>query len=518
MTPLLCATAFARPDRLSKAAKWSREQALHAAEKVGDRMRGRYRLFAVLRPKPEPEFSVGDERTRDPGVVIGDAYARWVLRRVAGADRPVPVIGFDQAEVVDACRHGAALGRQRRLLITCVPVLCSIAPAVGALTLPWTGAVLLVLLWAVFFSDRVRAQYAAHTLLKDFGSRTPAVLGPPPDNGVSALPYALEKKDNGYRRESRFVGAGLEVWRPSTIAVDVTKGLRGPSPHDPRSEYTESALTALLDRFSGGTTLEPKDFTLTELYEHVARDLARTVASPDNPADHRGVDVIGIWGTSHAAWGDIDDTAWDDMPPVTEGLAPGDTAPDSRLARPYLWARVTSWSGSLTVSVLVRFVRREEYVRVVVIPQVVAPVVDEVSAPDAGSPSRLPWLVTAAAQAIGDVVALGGGLVVRRPPSAPEIDSGSGPVSLREAYSKRRVEDMHMKDDTDFQAATLQRRVFASVDRFLQEHDIDVEDYRQATTNAIVNFGVIGDKFTGPVQNNAMGDNNTQHNQQGEAA
>ncbi|MFC3995211.1 hypothetical protein ACFOVU_04760 [Nocardiopsis sediminis] len=518
VTPLLCAAAFARPDRVAAGAKWSSGQLANAAEKLGDVLRRRYRLFAALRPKPERLDTPSEsERTRDPEVVLGDAYARWVLSRIAASNRPVPVIGFDQDEVVAACRHGMRLGRQRRLLVASVLTACLAGPISGTVPALVAAVSLPVLLWAVFLSDRIRAQYALHTAVQRHGrQRTTARFAQLLDRGVSALPYTREKEGKyGIEKEHRFIGAGLEVWHPTTLSVDVTKGRRTSASDGTDGGDPADTLASFLRHMNGPTELEPKGFSRTELYEHVSRDLGRSEASEDNPDDHRPVDVIGIWGTPDHRWDKIGDEMWEHLPPVTEGLPPGDTAPDSRLARPYLWARITGWSGALTVSALVRFDRRDEYLRVVIVSQVMAPLVDRVTGLHSPHPARVTWLAGAAVQAVGDIVELVGHPVRHRPAAVPELDPGDGPVSLREAYSKRRVPDMHMDGDSRFQADVLHRRVLDSVERFLVAHDIDVARYREDSSKAMVNFGVIGENINGNVQNNPMGVGNIQ---QGEAA
>ncbi|SKA37956.1 hypothetical protein SAMN02745673_04764 [Marinactinospora thermotolerans DSM 45154] len=518
VTPLLCATAFARPDRIRPVTDWLLAQGRACLERLTERLRRNNRLFRLLLlPERERElFSLRDEEEPDPDVLVGDAYARWVLRRIARSDRPLPVIGFDQDAVIASCETGARLGAVRRALLCSAALLAWGAAELDVLPTAGLLVVFPALLWGIFLFDRITAQRSMNRVLE----RAPSSLGgpgrtPPDESGVAALPYISDRGRRRFLEEDRFLGAGLEVWNPASISVDVTKGGPGVTPGE--TPHRDDAILALLGMMYGGGRRDPKGFTLTELYERVARDLEREIRFEDMPDDHLPVDVAGIWGTSAVSWERIDDPTWRSLPSVTDGVAPGDTAPDPRLLRPYLWARIKGWSGSLVVSVLVRFTRREEHLHVIVIPQVVAPLVDVVSRLRP-VPLRHPLrLLLTALQAAGDVGALFAPLLRPRRRPRPEIDTGRGPVGLREAYSKRRVDDMHMKHDTRQYASLLQRRVFDSVERFLDEHDIDTGEYREATTNAIVNFGVMGSdqQFNGQVQITPFGDHNTQQ-QQGE--
>jgi hypothetical protein len=116
------------------------------------------------------------------------------------------------------------------------------------------------------------------------------------------------------------------------------------------------------------------------------------------------------------------------------------------------------------------------------------------------NPRTARWLGRAALHAAGDLIVGTNHLLRRTPQGTPELDPGSGPVSLREIYSLRFIDDMHMNDDARYYVQMMQRRVFDSTEIFLRDHNVDIAAYRQQST-AIYNFGVMnGGTITGDVQ------------------
>lgn len=126
------------------------------------------------------------------------------------------------------------------------------------------------------------------------------------------------------------------------------------------------------------------------------------------------------------------------------------------------------------------------------------PAVDGLSAT---APLTSRWLSRAGLNAVGDIV-VGINRLFRGRTSrpVPELGEDPGPVSLREVYSLRRIEDMHTNDDARYYVQMMQRRVFDSTEIFLRDHNVDIAAYAQQAT-AIYNFGVMnGGTMNGAVQ------------------
>ncbi len=170
------------------------------------------------------------------------------------------------------------------------------------------------------------------------------------------------------------------------------------------------------------------------------------------------------------------------------------------MARRYIWSRVTAWNGELIVAILVHVAYQGGFLRVTVRPHVMTPLNPAVDSLAAARVAKPRWLVRAGANAVGDMIDGLQRLVRRKRRPNPELDPGKGPVSLREVYSVRSIEDMHMHDDARYYVQMMQRRVFDSTEIFLRNHNVDIAAYREQSA-AIYNFGVMnGGTMSGPVR------------------
>ncbi|NGO07527.1 DUF1682 domain-containing protein [Streptomyces sp. HC44] len=114
-TRLLCAAAHLRPDRAEEFAEKLRKWRKKQIKKFGDRLtpenvRLRRLEQAAKRAaegeKAELEKELDDETPADPKqprVLVGHEYVRWIRSRIAGDGRPVPSQGFDLEAVLIAC-------------------------------------------------------------------------------------------------------------------------------------------------------------------------------------------------------------------------------------------------------------------------------------------------------------------------------------------------------------------------------------------------------------------------------
>lgn len=517
ITRHLSAAAFARPDRFAPALDWVADQVQDRRENVKAAIRKRSRLVRGLdlfrkERRAEP---LRWRTPENPDVVIGDAYARWVRRRVKGARRPVPAFGFDQDRVFDACKKGARNGTWRWAAATVAAVVGILIPASGVIPVWAVVLVLPIALWLVYFADRYIAQHMVHKLLTEEPPLTDAP-DPRPDahveTGVAALPYRGEREQ--HLSADRFIGAGLEVLANAHIDVDIDKGAGTRPPHQQRepADPGGGSISVLSRTLGTEDRKSPESFTLPELYQHTKNELDDLNTALDGSRPAQPIDITGIWGMAHEDWRLMDDTTWDAIPTMKTGVPVGDDVPHPEVARPYIWVRVTDWSGQLIVSLLVRFELQRRTLRVIVIPQVMAPLVPEVAQLSRISPNDPRWLGVTLVQSLCDVVARPVRALAPSTRRRPELDRRDGPLSLREVYSKRRSADMHMKDDTMRHAGEVQRRVFTAVEEFLSDHGIDIAEYKKAVQQANYNFGTIinNSDVTGGVQNAPFGQHNAQ--------
>ncbi|MEV0469777.1 hypothetical protein [Streptomyces prunicolor] len=120
---------------------------------------------------------------------------------------------------------------------------------------------------------------------------------------------------------------------------------------------------------------------------------------------------------------------------------------------------------------------------------------------------RRAWLASAVDVALVFVRLFNPGKNRRR----PELDEQKGPVSLREAYSTRYMDGMLQYDDARRYIEMMQRRIFDSVERFLEDHNVDTGSYVQQTTVILQNSGVVNYGAMGNVQNQPGATNSHQN-------
>ncbi|MFI2436869.1 hypothetical protein [Streptomyces sp. NPDC018693] len=502
VTRRLSATAFARTDWLAVL----RAQLADLWKKLKAAVRKRLRW---LFPAKEEEKSADASEPTPPSVVLGEDYALWVRRRIKKSARPVPVYGFHQEPVIHASDRAIRHMRRRRIAVTAVIALVAWQAISGVLTAGWAALVLLGGVWGVYVVERCLAQVRFNALLAG------ELHAPTPSVQAHALPYLYERRRSGDRH--RFLGAGLQAWHEAVIGIDVEPApegqdedddISGPPPgfaspaqstgQPDMAEVAKAVLEALAKHNKPVARKPLKHFTVAQLHAHVARRL-----DDPAPAHHREhpiprMEVIGIAGIHYNRWDEIDDDTWRSL--HTLAVDSFGDKPVEEIARRYIWARVTAWNGDLIAAILVHFAYQGGFLRVTVRPHIMGPLNPKVAGLKSADPRNLKWLTRTAFNALGDVYVGLDRLIRRKPRKRPELDPGSGPVSLREVYSVRWLEDMHMNDDARYYVQMMQRRVFDSTEIFLRGHNVDIAAYQQQAT-AIYNFGVMnGGTMTGPVQ------------------
>ncbi|UGQ14846.1 hypothetical protein LO772_15490 [Yinghuangia sp. ASG 101] len=493
ITRSLSAAAFVRPDRLG-----SLRNRLHAQVR---------KVITTITKRTPGESASGahsplDDEPQAPAIVIGEDYAVWVRRRVKGAARPVPVHSFDQNPVFDACDTAARHLRRRRTAIVAVIVAATCVAMSRALPPIWATATAALGIWGIFLADRFSAQRHLNRMLSGDLANGSA------HEQVPALPYIRESRRSGPR--DRFVGAGLQAWHPAIIGIDVEPAPEGqdddePSSTAPLPDLPESgpgeiaaAVIAALNQHNRPTRARKplKHFEVPELHAHVTKRLQDPAPAhhPSHPIPR--MQVVGIAAIAHGRWNTLNDEAWRGL----DAVAAGHANPAAEVARRYIWARINAWNGNLIASVLVHFAYEGGFLRVTVRPHVMAPLNPAVASLTVRAPNTLKWMGVAGLQSIGDIGAGVVNLMRRGKKAGPELDPGNGPVSLREVYSLRWIDDMHMNDDARYYVQMMQRRVFDSTETFLRDHNVDIAQYREQSA-AIYNFGVMnGGVISGSVQ------------------
>ncbi|MFE6892021.1 hypothetical protein [Streptomyces sp. NPDC057694] len=465
----------------------------------------RHWLRWLLPPPAAPTEESGPPAA--PTVVLGDDYAVWVRQRIKKEKRPLPVYAFDQAPVLSATDR--ALGRRRRRIggIVAVSGVAAVAVGLGAIEPLWVLVAALAGVWALFLGDRVVAQQELNAVLAGVLSGVPVRPAAP------ALPYAHDRVRDLDSTRDRFVGAGLQAWPEAVIGIDVEPAPEGQDEEeDPAAGFSAGAedelaemqevaravLDALQRQNRPVARKRLKRFEAVDLHRHVEQRLSNP--APQHHRDHPQprMQVAGIAGIHISRWDTIDEETWDQL----QKLASSSTVkpPPEEVARRYIWSRVTAWNGELVVAILVHVAYQGGFLRVTVRPHVMTPLNPAVGSLVAAQVAKPRWLVRASLNAVGDILDGLHRLVRRQRRPRPELDPGKGPVSLREVYSVRSIEDMHMHDDARYYVQMMQRRVFDSTEIFLRDHNVDIASYREQSA-AIYNFGVMnGGTMSGPVQ------------------
>lgn len=506
-TRLLSAAAYLRLDSVAEFRTWQKN--------------GRAKLKKKLTPdsvqkwldkKQKAQTDTDADELPDkpqPKVIIGHNYVRWVRNRVA-AGRPVPSFGFELTPVVERCAAAEELLYLRRASMT-LAVLAGLACLLT--TAPELAPVVaLVGLWGAFYLDR----FLAHRRLVrmtgesvETGNQTRG-LTRKSRRALAAvrqlkfgrvIPYVTEIRAGGPRYH--FVGAG-KVWYEAPIGIDVL-------PAHPNPESVDGSRSGIPSPRAEDpfplTGLEPatiKRFTPDELLAHVVRELRRgTDPSPVFHPDNR-LEAYGVAAISAERWKGITPEQWVSLNVLAEHgprAVGAERAP--KVARRFLCARVISWDGELAASVFVGFAYENHYLRVTVRPHVLNPVHPDLRATDSEATKsgwswhRRAWLASAVDLALMFVRLFNPGKDRRR----PELDKQKGPVSLREAYSTRYMDDMLQYDDARRYVEMMQRRIFDAVQRFLEDHNVDTGSYVRQTTVILQNTGVINYGEMGSVQN-----------------
>ncbi|MFJ9902516.1 hypothetical protein ACIRVK_06355 [Streptomyces sp. NPDC101152] len=524
-TRLLCAVAHLRPDRAEEFAEklgtWRRKKAKQLSDRLTPKKVRERRLEQAAKRALEGDRAAlekaldDDEPTerKQPRVLVGHEYARWVRRRIAAGGHPVPSHGFDLEAVLTACAQAERLLWLRRGLMV-------LACAAGGLwllaPLAYLAPLITVIgLWAAFYTDRVLAQRRLGPLIgagegEVWGAEVPrrfrrAVEQIRDATYEEVVPYQNQIRSSGAKYH--FVGAG-KVWFETQIGIDVGPAKSSDEDDGQGSEKGNSPsrlLPSVEDLLAGA---RPGDgvvtFTPDDLHAHVAGELQRLIKPLRDFHPDSEQEVFGVAAIAADRWETLTSERWEGLVTLArDGVRAANAQRTPKVARRFLCARMTSWDGELVASLFVGFAYENHYLRVVIRPHVVNPVHPELRR--AEKEARRGGWVWRRRMAYLAVVDTGWWLVqlvkrAKKGEPRPEQDPGKGPVSLREVYSTRYMDDMLQYDDARRYIDMMQGRVLAAVEGFLVEHNVDTVAYREKIT-VVLNNGIINTGEMSNVQN-----------------
>lgn len=513
VTHWLCAAAYFRDDRVEHVQRLARTYARVVPLLVWVSLTNRKRVLrqARIREVLLPLRPVSEQGR----VPLGHDYVRWVRRRVARG-HPVPPQGFHLTPVLQTAAGAELLTHIRRVLL-----LLALAGTVTVAARTKAGplSLLLVLVactWAACYADRL----IAHLRMRAFPwnnrpeldhrwwvspRRRRRLRATPQQRDGLVVPYALRtpgREESGHH----FLGAG-SVSFESAIGIDVAP----PLPKDfTEGESEEARLVRQVFRSvndlintAHGAAGGVAPFTPDDLHTYVGADLRKPFDPKRafHPENH--LVVFDVAAVSAERWRDITQAQWESLLTLArDGTGAAGANKETKEARRFLCTRIVSWDGELVASLYISFAYEHHYLRVTVRPHVVNPIHPTLRAA-VRLGERGGWAVHGrmAANAALDLIDLLDRF--RRPfrSRRPDADKGEGPVSLREVYSSRVMDDMLQYDDARRYVDWMQRRVFQSVLAFLTEHNVDTGAYMKQVTYVLENSGVINTGVMGDVQN-----------------
>jgi hypothetical protein len=205
-------------------------------------------------------------------------------------------------------------------------------------------------------------------------------------------------------------------------------------------------------------------------------------------------------------------------PPGDEMLGLANRSPSMHPERYYVRVRTTSWDGQLTATVFVNAALQGHFLRMIMRPYVLAPVVNELNAADELTKWN-PFFLACVAVLVTTRQFLAGAKKFKRSDDKPEKKSKpdsyrSGLRSTREYYAKPYASNMHQSEDSARAIQVIKEKIFTVTMDFLRARNIDVDEYEKQVQNIIYNSGVYntGDNNQINNNNNPQGGGNNQSN------
>jgi hypothetical protein len=174
-----------------------------------------------------------------------------------------------------------------------------------------------------------------------------------------------------------------------------------------------------------------------------------------------------------------------------------DRSPSEHPERHYLRASTSSWDGQLVASVYVNTSLQGHYLRVIMRPFVLAPLVFDLKAADdlaSWNPLILLFLaVSVTVRGFLNVIGKLGRGHAGTGKSDEDRPVRSGLRSTRESYARPYVNNIHQQEDSDRAIRVIQQKVFSGTMEYLRKHNIDIEDYERQIQNIVQSYTIMGD-------------------------
>jgi hypothetical protein len=184
------------------------------------------------------------------------------------------------------------------------------------------------------------------------------------------------------------------------------------------------------------------------------------------------------------------------QPSAHEVLGMANRSPSEHPERHYTRVRTSSWDGQLAVSIYLNTALQAHFLRLVMRPYVLAPIVPDLKFADELA-ERHPLIVTGMAVAITvrhfgwwierlyDATSKTGASRKTTPPKP-------GLRSTREHYALYDTENMHQTEDYSRIIEILEQKIFRVTMDYLREHNIDIGEYETQVLNYFVQTYTVG--------------------------
>ena len=177
-----------------------------------------------------------------------------------------------------------------------------------------------------------------------------------------------------------------------------------------------------------------------------------------------------------------------------QGLA--NRSPSEHPERHYMRVRTSSWDGQLAVSIYLNAALQGHFLRLMMRPYVLAPIVPDLKFADELA-ERHPLIVTCMAVAI--TVRQFGRWIERLHEATSKTSASSkttppksGLRSTREHYAQYYTDNMHQTEDYNRMIEILEQKIFRVTMDYLREHNIDIGEYETQVSNYFVQTYTVG--------------------------
>jgi hypothetical protein len=184
------------------------------------------------------------------------------------------------------------------------------------------------------------------------------------------------------------------------------------------------------------------------------------------------------------------------QPSADEVLSTADRSPSEHPERHYMRVRTSSWDGQLAVSIYLNAALQAHFLRLVMRPYILAPIVPDLKFADELA-ERHPLIVMCMAVAI--TVRHFGWWIERLHDATSKTDASrkttppkSGLRSTREHYAQYYTENMHQTEDSRRIVEVLEQKIFRVTMDYLRQQNIDIGEYESQVLNYFVQTYTVG--------------------------